>query len=49
MKLIRGGGLYLNNNKVEKEDAIFTKGDLIGGKVGVFRSGKKQYHLLKLE
>eukprot|EP01127_Copromyxa_protea_P021994 TRINITY_DN7712_c0_g1_i1.p1 TRINITY_DN7712_c0_g1~~TRINITY_DN7712_c0_g1_i1.p1 ORF type:complete len:443 (-),score=105.32 TRINITY_DN7712_c0_g1_i1:23-1351(-) len=49
LKLLRGGGLYLNNKKVESEDAIFEKSDLLGGKIGVFRSGKKNYHLFKLE
>lgn len=49
LKLFRGGGLYLNNERVDLEDAIFTEKDLIGGKIGVFRSGKKQYHLLKIK
>ena len=46
-KMIKNGGLYLNNERVDDPDARLTEGCLIAGGIAVVRKGKKNYHLLK--
>ncbi len=46
-RLIKNGGLYLNNVRVEAEDAKLTEQSLCTGRIAVVRTGKKNYHLLK--
>jgi len=46
-RLIKNGGLYLNNVRVEAEDAKLTEQSLCTGNIAVIRTGKKNYHLLK--
>lgn len=46
-RLIRDGGLYVNNRRVEGTDARIRTEDLLGGHLLVLRSGKKTYHLVK--
>ncbi len=48
-RLIKGGGLYLNNQRVTSQDAKVTSDDLLDGSVMVLRSGKKRYHLVKVQ
>ncbi len=46
---IDGGGIYLNNRRVEGSDAQFSLEQAIGGELFVLRKGKKAYHLLRIE
>ncbi len=46
-RLIKNGGLYLNNVRVEAEDAKLTVQSPCTGRIAVLRTGKKNYHLLK--
>ena len=46
-RLIKNGGLYLNNVRVEAEDAKLTEQSLCTASIAVIRTGKKNYHLLK--
>ena len=46
-RLIKNGGLYLNNLRVEAEDVKLTLQSLCTGNIAVIRTGKKNYHLLK--
>ena len=46
-RLIKNGGLYLNNLRVEAEDVKLTEQSLCTGRIAVVRTGKKNYHLLK--
>jgi len=45
---IQGGGVYLNNVRVEDVDRRVTLEDAIEGRFLVVRKGKKNYHLAKL-
>lgn len=47
-RLVQSGGLYLNNNRVPGIDATVQPEDLVDGKVAVLRSGKKNFHLVKI-
>ncbi|MBW1708699.1 MAG: tyrosine--tRNA ligase [Deltaproteobacteria bacterium] len=42
-RLIRGGGGYINDQRVEKEDQAFTSNDLKDSAL-LLRAGKKRYH-----
>jgi tyrosyl-tRNA synthetase len=46
-RLIEGGGVYLNNVRVESSDRIVTKDDLVAGASLVLRQGKKNYRLVR--
>lgn len=46
-RLIQGGGLYLNNRRIESAEARIGPRDLIEGRLLVLRSGKKTHHLVK--
>ena len=45
---IQGGGVYLNNIRVEEVERQVRVEDSIEGRFLVFRKGKKNYHLVKL-
>lgn len=47
-RLIDNGGLYLNNNRVESIDSLVDTSDIIDGQIVVLRSGKKNYHLIRV-
>jgi len=47
-RLVQSGGLYLNNTRVTDIQAAVGEADIIGGRILVLRSGKKNYHLVKL-
>jgi tyrosyl-tRNA synthetase len=49
MRLIRGGGVYVNNRRVTDERARFTVEQAISGRMFVLRKGARQYHLVRLE
>jgi tyrosyl-tRNA synthetase len=46
-RMAQQGGLSLNGNKVD-DKRVFADGDLVGGRVAVLRSGKKNHFLLKV-
>ncbi|OQC08687.1 MAG: Tyrosine--tRNA ligase [Candidatus Hydrogenedentes bacterium ADurb.Bin101] len=46
-RLLRNGGLYLNNERVDAEDLRLSEACLLAGRMTVIRTGKKNYHLLK--
>ncbi len=47
-RLIENKGLYINNRRVESIDAKVSSSDIIDGVVLVLRSGKKNFHLVKI-
>ncbi len=48
MRLVKGGGVYVNNRRVTDERARLTSEQAISGRVFVLRKGARQYHLLRL-
>ena len=48
MRLVKGGGVYVNNRRVADERARFTRDQAIAGHVFVMRKGARQYHLLRI-
>jgi tyrosyl-tRNA synthetase len=48
-RLIRGGGVYVNNRRVADERARLRTGDAIDGRLFVLRKGAKQNHVVKIE
>jgi len=49
MRLVKGGGVYVNNRRVADERARFTVEQAIAGRMFVLRKGARQYHLVRLE
>ncbi|KXZ43833.1 hypothetical protein GPECTOR_79g112 [Gonium pectorale] len=47
-KLIKGGGVYLNNQKVTEELYVVQPGDLIDGRLMLLAAGKKNKMLLRV-
>ena len=47
--LIEGGGVYVNNRRVEGLERRITLEDAVEGRVVVLRKGKKKYHLVRVE
>jgi len=47
-RLVKNGGIYVNNVKVEGEASSVALSDAIDGKFIVLRRGKKSYHLVRL-
>ena len=48
-KLIQGGGVSLNKEKVISTDAVVTSGDLLSGKYLLVQKGKKNYFLITVK
>ncbi len=46
-RMVKSGGLYVNNDRIDAEDAKLTSQALITDSVAVVRVGKKSYHLLR--
>ena len=46
-RLVRNGGLYINNQRIDAEDQKMSEAFLLAGNMSVVRTGKKNYHLLK--
>lgn len=46
-RLVKNGGLYLNNERVENELIKVNENLLLGGKILIIRIGKKDYKLIK--
>ena len=47
-RLIRGGGIYVNNRRVTDEKARLRSGDAIDGRLFVLRKGAQQNHVVKV-
>ena len=47
-RLVRGGGVYVNNRRVADERARLTAGQAIAGRLFVLRKGQRQNHLVRL-
>ena len=47
-RLIRGGGVYVNNRRITDERARLRAGDAIDGRLFVLRKGAKQNHVVKI-
>jgi tyrosyl-tRNA synthetase len=48
VRLIKGGGIYVNNRRVTDEKARLTRADTIEGRLIVLRKGAKQNHVVRL-
>jgi tyrosyl-tRNA synthetase len=48
VRLVKSGGVYVNNERAKDERARFTPGNAIGGQVLVLRKGRKDQHVVKL-
>ncbi|KAF1333691.1 Tyrosine-trna ligase, partial [Globisporangium splendens] len=48
-RLIKGGGLYLNNKKIESEAAIVTSDMLLDGKLLLLRTGRRNNFLVQVQ
>lgn len=48
-RLIKNGGVYLNNQRVADDKAVIGEGDLIEGKLLLLAAGKKNKMLLRVE
>lgn len=46
-RMVKNGGLYLNNRRIDAEDAVLGESALLSGDIAVVRKGKKHYHLLR--
>ena len=47
-RLIRGGGVYLNGERVGDESLVVRVGDAIGGRFVVLRMGRRRHHLIEV-
>ena len=47
-RLIRGGGVYVNNRRITDEKARLRPADAIDGRLFVLRKGAKQNHVVKI-
>lgn len=45
---IQGGGIYVNNHRVEDQNQLVTTSQSVDGQFFVLRKGRKKYHLVKL-
>jgi tyrosyl-tRNA synthetase len=48
MRLLKSGGVYVNNARVTDERARLAKADAIGGAVFVLRKGRKDQHIVRV-
>ena len=48
MRLVKGGGVYVNNRRVTDERGRITAAQAIGGELFVVRKGQRQQHLVRL-
>jgi tyrosyl-tRNA synthetase len=47
-RLIKSGGVYVNNVRANDEKALLTSADAIGGQVIVLRKGRRDQHVVRL-
>lgn len=48
MRLLKSGGVYVNNVRATDDKARLTPADAIGGTLFVLRKGRKDHHIVKL-
>jgi tyrosyl-tRNA synthetase len=48
-RLVRSGGVYVNNVRVSDEKARLTRSDAIGGQIILLRKGRKDQHVVKVK
>jgi tyrosyl-tRNA synthetase len=48
MRLLKSGGVYVNNVRATDERARLTSADAIGGALFVLRKGRKDHHIVRL-
>ncbi|MEZ5294232.1 MAG: tyrosine--tRNA ligase [Vicinamibacterales bacterium] len=48
-RLVKQGGLYVNDRRVTESDATVSTGDLIGGRVLVLRKGQRERRVVSVE
>ncbi len=48
-RVIRSGGIYVNNRRVAEDRARLTVADAIEGRLLILRKGQRQHHVVKLE
>jgi tyrosyl-tRNA synthetase len=48
MRLLKSGGVYVNNARVSDEKARLGPGDAIGGELFILRKGRKDQHIVRL-
>jgi tyrosyl-tRNA synthetase len=49
MRLLKSGGVYVNNARVADEKARLLAADAIGGAVFVLRKGRKDQHIVRVQ
>jgi len=47
-RLLKGGGVYVNNARVADEKARLTPADAIGGELFILRKGRKDQHIVRV-
>ena len=47
-RTIQGGGVYLNNHRIEDANQMVTVNEAIEGQFLILRKGRKKYHLVKV-
>lgn len=47
-RLIQGGGVYVNNDRISDENLVLADSPLLSRGIAVIRTGKKNYHLLRV-
>lgn len=48
-RLVKSGGVYVNNVRATDERARLTRSDAIGGAVFILRKGRKDHHLVRVQ
>ena len=48
-RLVRGGGVYVNNRRIGNERERLVASQAIGGRVFVLRKGRQQQHVVRVE
>jgi len=48
MRLLKSGGVYVNNARVGDEKARLVPSDAIGGELFILRKGRKDHHIVRL-
>jgi len=48
-RLIKQGGLYVNDRRLTEGDSRITESDMIGGRVLVLRKGQRERRVLRIE
>jgi tyrosyl-tRNA synthetase len=49
MRLLKSGGVYVNNVRATDERARLTRADAIGGALFVLRKGRKDHHIVRVK